>query len=645
MKTLFNIILSIPFFCAGQRNVYTGQLDRAESFYQAKKSAEARLVIDSAITNPEFRDHYETWTLRAYIYFEQYKPTNRRKIHSALRDTVVSSVKKSNNLKPDSNYTIQNKKIITTISSGYYNLAKTLLQDSLNLDKSLYCYNKFKEVLILNDATYNFRTKDIEYYKAAGSVMVDLISREYKTTKKFDQQKYLKTKGILNRIDSLTDTKDTLSIIYSPSGAAKLYLETLFLSEENSRFKTENNEKQILLELSNTKNALSQLKVEKQKNYIEFLNANVSLSKLQVEKQKKGIELLNKEKALKEALVQKQSIEAKNREEEIKQQRIIKNISFASIGLLFIVVFLIYRNLNRNKKQNKIILEQKREVEKQNAVILLQKQDVEKQREITEDQKRLVEEKQHETLDSIHYAKRIQYALLASDGLLNHNLPEYFVLFKPKDVVSGDFYWATPTPEGFVYITADCTGHGVPGAFMSLLNITKLSQTINENNITRPDLVLNNVRSEIIKALNPEGSSEESKDGMDAILCKLDLETMKLECAAANYSFFIIRNKEVLHCKADKMPVGKGHDDTISFTHHLVLLEKGDIIYTFTDGLPDQFGGPKGKKFKRKQLEKILLEYSSLKLEKQKEILSKRFDDWKGELEQVDDICIIGVQV
>ena len=264
---------------------------------------------------------------------------------------------------------------------------------------------------------------------------------------------------------------------------------------------------------------------------------------------------------------------------------------------------------------------------------------------LLEIQKELVEEKQKEILDSIHYARRIQFALLASDSLLNAHLPEHFVLFKPKDVVSGDFYWATPTPTGFVYITADCTGHGVPGAFMSLLNISKLSQIVNENKIDRPDLVLNNMRTEIIKVLNPENSKEESKDGMDAVLCKLNLKEMKLEYAAANNSFYIIRNKALLECKADKMPVGKGHDDSMSFTYNEIALQKGDTIYTFTDGFADQFGGKKGKKFKYKQLEELLLSVHQETMANQKQKLSENFEAWKGTLEQVDDVCVIGIRI
>ena len=259
-------------------------------------------------------------------------------------------------------------------------------------------------------------------------------------------------------------------------------------------------------------------------------------------------------------------------------------------------------------------------------------------------QKQIVEEKQKEILDSIHYAKRIQYALLASDHLLKKNLPEFFVLFRPKDVVSGDFYWATETPDGFIYVTADCTGHGVPGAFMSLLNISKLSQSIIEHNITRPDLILNDVRAEIIKALNPENSSEESKDGMDVAVCRLNLKNMTLDFAAANNSFCIIRDNDILSCKADKMPVGMGYHST-SFTFNTISLKKGDLIYTYSDGYADQFGGTKGKKFKHKQLEELLFAIRDHSMEEQKNALESAFDKWKGGLEQVDDVCVIGIRV
>jgi serine phosphatase RsbU (regulator of sigma subunit) len=268
-----------------------------------------------------------------------------------------------------------------------------------------------------------------------------------------------------------------------------------------------------------------------------------------------------------------------------------------------------------------------------------------KQKNIIQLQKHVVEEKQKEIVDSINYAKRIQTALLASDKLMSDNLQDHFIYYHPKDIVAGDFYWATNTNEGFIYVTADCTGHGVPGAFMSVLSITKLNECINQMNITRPDLILNSVRTEIIHALNPEGSKEESKDGMDAVLCKLDRKKMKLHYAAANNSFYIVRNNELQTHKADKMPVGKSINDTMPFILHEVDLQKGDVIYTLTDGYADQFGGPKGKKLRYKQLEELLLKISGLDMAGQRAALSELFDSWKGLLEQVDDVCIIGVRV
>ncbi len=275
---------------------------------------------------------------------------------------------------------------------------------------------------------------------------------------------------------------------------------------------------------------------------------------------------------------------------------------------------------------------------------ILEDKVTERTAEIVE-QKKVIEEKQKEILDSINYARRIQFALLASDTLLKNNLNDYFVLFKPKDVVSGDFYWATNTPDGFVYITADCTGHGVPGAFMSLLNISKLSQTINENKITKPGLILDNVRNEIINALNAEGSEQESKDGMDAVICKLDLKNKMLEYAAANNSFYVIRNKQIINSTADKMPVGKYDDNLKPFTSVQLPLQSGDIIYTFTDGFADQFGGPKGKKYKYKQLEELLLNIHQQPMKLQHDALLNSFSSWKGDLEQVDDVLVIGVKI
>jgi len=227
----------------------------------------------------------------------------------------------------------------------------------------------------------------------------------------------------------------------------------------------------------------------------------------------------------------------------------------------------------------------------------------------------------------------------------------FFILYKPKDIVSGDFYYALAhkTASGkneMLYIcTADCTGHGVPGAFMSMLGVSSLNESIIEKNITQPNEILNDIRTSIIASLNPEGSDEESKDGMDCILCAYDFDNMQLHVAAANNPLWIVRNGELDEYKPDKMPVGKYGDEPKPFSLQTINLQKGDVVYSFTDGYADQFGGPKGKKFKYKQLEEKLLANHQLPMEEQRKNLLETFESWKGNMEQVDDVLVIGVRI
>jgi serine phosphatase RsbU (regulator of sigma subunit) len=282
-------------------------------------------------------------------------------------------------------------------------------------------------------------------------------------------------------------------------------------------------------------------------------------------------------------------------------------------------------------------------VREQNVV--LERKVEERTHEITL-QKDIIEEKNKDILSSIHYAKRIQRALLASDNLLNNNLPEHFILYKPKDIVSGDFYWADVAPDGkFLVLTGDCTGHGVPGAFMSLLNISIMHELTFGRNLSRPDQLLNTQRDAIIMALNPEGTDEVSKDGMDCVLCSYDFKNKKVEFACANNPLWIIRDKQVMEFKADKQPIGLHEGPKTNYTLHEVQLQTGDIVYTLTDGYSDQFGGPKGKKFKLSHLKEKLVEICDKPLSEQKEILERTFEQWKGDLEQVDDVLLIGIKI
>ncbi len=264
---------------------------------------------------------------------------------------------------------------------------------------------------------------------------------------------------------------------------------------------------------------------------------------------------------------------------------------------------------------------------------------IERTAEVVE-QKNIIEEKQKEIIDSILYAKRIQNAILAHDTYLAKHIPQHFVLFKPKDHISGDFYWATKKDGRFWLAVCDSTGHGVPGAFMSLLNIAFLNEAITEKNMTEPHDVLNHARKRLIQNMSKEGN----KDGMDGILVCIDPEKKTYTYSAAHNSPLIIKNNEFVEYDADKMPIGEGVREE-SFTSHKFDVKEGDMIYLYTDGYADQFGGPKGKKFKYKQLNDLLMEMHQKPLAEQKEKLSQVFTEWKGELEQIDDVCVFGIRV
>jgi serine phosphatase RsbU (regulator of sigma subunit) len=265
-----------------------------------------------------------------------------------------------------------------------------------------------------------------------------------------------------------------------------------------------------------------------------------------------------------------------------------------------------------------------------------------------DEQKQKVEAKQKEILDSINYAKKIQESILPSDKQIKQFLPDSFVLYKPKDIVSGDFYWVTKWGNKVLFATVDCTGHGVPGAFMSIVGQNLLNQTINEYGITQPNLVLNMLNKGIAKTLNQHADNEELRDGMDISLCSLDTQTMHIEFAGAYSPLWVLRNGELIEIKGDKFPIGSFVDDTVQyFQNNEMQLQQNDIVYIFTDGYPDQFGGPKRKKFGYKKLKNLLREMAHTPLENQKEILNTTIENWKAECDeqQIDDILILGVKI
>jgi len=318
-------------------------------------------------------------------------------------------------------------------------------------------------------------------------------------------------------------------------------------------------------------------------------------------------------------------------EEAIRQQKIITWFIIASLVASLIFGFFMYRVYSQKKTAHLLITKQKEEVELKQAEIGQQKQ--------------VIEEKQKEIVDSINYAKRIQYALLAHEGMLSRHLAGHFVFFKPKDIVSGDFYWAAAVEsdkqeELFFLACCDSTGHGVPGAFMSLLSMGFLNEAIKERAMYEPHHIFDFVRGRIIETVSSDGQ----QDGFDGILLCINKTRNTITYAAANNSPLLVSEGRAISLGSDKMPVGKG-EKAEHFRLYHIDCKAGDSLYMYTDGYPDQFGGPKGKKFKYRQLEELLLSHATEPLGKQQQVLKATLEAWQGMLEQVDDVCVMGLRV
>ncbi len=296
------------------------------------------------------------------------------------------------------------------------------------------------------------------------------------------------------------------------------------------------------------------------------------------------------------------------------------------------------------EEQKEVLAEQNVALAKQNEEILQQKEEIEAQRDEIEAQRDHIVKQNEEITKSIEYAKRIQTAVMPSKEFIDNILPEYFILFKPRDIVSGDFFWMEKKDGKIIVVAADCTGHGVPGAFMSMLGVSFLNEIIAETKGTQANMILNKLRDLIKSTLSQTGKEGESKDGMDIALCVIDFETKKLEFAGAYNPLYLIRNGELIETKADKMPVGIHLIEKDSFSNNIIDFKTGDSIYLFSDGYISQFGGDDGRKYMAKPFKTFLTSIADKPMEKQKQLLEQNLEEWQGYHPQVDDILVIGIK-
>ncbi len=325
----------------------------------------------------------------------------------------------------------------------------------------------------------------------------------------------------------------------------------------------------------------------------------------------------------------------------------------AGVFAIILIIKLYTKKLKReNEKLEQIVKERTAEIRMQNEEITAQRDEIQAQKDVVEQAKDKIEKQQKSIMDSIHYASRIQEAVLPPDDYLNKILGEHFVLFRPRDIVSGDFYWATESGSKTVIVAADCTGHGVPGAFMSMLGMSFLNEIVNKDRILQANVILNRLRENVKKSLRQTGKENEAKDGMDIAVCIIDKTEMKIQFAGAYNPLLIIRDGEISRIKADRMPIGIYLREKESFTNNIIDVKKGDLLYIFSDGYVDQFGGENDSKIRSAKFKEILIENHKKSLAEQKAGLVKFLEEWMNHTDdtgrkykQVDDILVIGIEI
>ena len=515
---------------------------------------------------------------------------------------------------------------IKGLSNDYNNLGNILFGEE-KISQSISMYKKSSS---LKEQTSDISSQALTYHNLGNAYLKinNLDSAEY-----FYESSMRLAQSTNNR-DVIQANHLALSHYFSKKSNCvpvldhyKTWVALRFLVSENNQLKqlVEQRDKYIASSSKQFNSLTDEMKLlEKEKNnslvVINSLTENMrrrerlfkleeEKNKMQISGLKKDKDILNRDKQISESESQKKTI-------------LLTGVSLAgvlSLGLFFMA-------LQSSRKSKRATIE------------------INNQKEKIETQHKILEEAHTEIKDSINYAQRLQLAILPPLKLFKENLPNSFVLYKPKNVVAGDFYWMENLNDDLFFAAADCTGHGVPGALVSVVCNNALNRSFSEKPYGDPGEILNRTREIVIEEF--QKSESDVKDGMDISFCRLNRKSLILNWAGANNPLWIVRNnsEEVEEHKANKQPIGKTINPT-AFTTHKIQLFPGDCIYIFSDGFADQFGGPKGKKLMSSNFKKMLISAKALSMEKQREMIDKKFEEWKGNVEQVDDVCVIGVRV
>ncbi|MCF8377955.1 MAG: tetratricopeptide repeat protein [Bacteroidales bacterium] len=501
----------------------------------------------------------------------------------------------------------------------------------------------------------------LEYYESYLNIRDSI-----EMSKKMHEQAQSAKRALLEK------SENDLQLRIKEEKVKELAIEQLNLKlekEEQARNLLQNESDLQLLEQEKLRQSLV---ISQQKNLVEKRERENMI--LEQEQKITHMQLAQEEQKQKELTQENKNLEQQQRlaELEAERQETAKKALKWIIGLMLIVAILILWSLIVTRKKNLLLAKRKVEIEEknvfleqQNEEIISQRDEIEAQRNLVFDQKEEIEEYNNELMKSIEYAKRIQAASFSDLTILDDKIAEHSLLFRPRDIVSGDFYWVGHLEGRTLIVVADSTGHGVPGAFMSILGMSLLKEIILKEYLTHPGVILRRLRKEIINALGQKGISGEQRDGMDMALISINHEEQTIEYAGAYNSLYLVRksdleapaidimrvfeteknrNYKLYDIPADKMPIA--HFDRMDkFVTHNFPIYKGDIFYLFSDGYADQFGGSKGKKFMYKPFKRLILNNADKSLKMQNEIMTKTLDEWMEGYEQVDDICVFGIRI
>ena len=484
-----------------------------------------------------------------------------------------------------------------------------------NIAESYYAQKKYKQALEKYNQSLELKNEIND--KRGLAIVLNNIGKVQLEAKDFKSaiENYNKSKHIskeIGFIEKLKDVYENLSDVYEKTNKidSALKYQKLFASIKDSIYINENT--QAITEMG---------------------------AKYLTEKKSRENELLKKDIDLKKAT--------------IAQQQMMEYGFLIGIIMLLFIIILVFSQFRVKKKANQTLTQQNTIIEENNNKLNQLVEEI-------EGHKKQLEKKNHDIVSSIQYAKRIQEAILPNETTIADELPNSFILYKPKDIVSGDFYWIDKMNEKVFFTAVDCTGHGVPGAFMSIIGFNGLNKATHENFISSPGAILDFLDSHVKKTLQKSNKNTIIKDGMDMALCSWNPNSKVLEYAGAYNSMYVISKYDLqlenvepvvenglnlYEIKANKQPIGFSIKDKDNYKNHTLKLNEGDVIYIFTDGFADQFGGPSNRKFMSKNMKKMFLEHAEKPLTDQLEIYDQLFMNWRGENDQLDDICIIGMKV